>query len=45
MSVKAVILESDKEADVCFLSYISHFSFCLSVQCYYLGLGGGEMVK
>lgn len=32
MSIKAVILESDREADVCFISYVSYFSLCFTVQ-------------
>jgi len=47
ISFKAVILESDREADVCFISYVRLFLFLLysSVGCYYMGSGGGGIVK
>lgn len=32
MCIKAAILECDGEADVCFISYVSYFSLCFTVQ-------------
>lgn len=32
MSIKAIILESNREADACFISCVSYFSFYFTVQ-------------